>query len=92
MIGLFPKNPIDQMDYDIDFSRWLEDGDTITSVDVAVTPPGELTIPSSQISGPTVKVWTAGGLDGTTYEVSTAIGTSGGRVKEVCFKIRVRDC
>lgn len=92
MIGLFPKNPIDQMDYDIDFSRWLEDGDTITSVDVTVTPSGELTIPSSQISGQTVKVWTAGGLDGTTYEVSAAVGTSGGRVKEVCFKIRVRDC
>lgn len=92
MIGLFPKNPIEQMDYDLDFSRWLTDSDTITSVAVTVSPSGALTIPSTQISGQVVKVWTAGGVVGTTYEVSAAVGTSGGRVKEVCFKIRVRDC
>lgn len=92
MIALFNKHPIDQRDYDVDFSKWLADGDTITSVDATVTPAGELTIPSVSISGQVVKVWTAGGLDGKSYEVKVAVGTSGGRIKEICFKIRVRDC
>lgn len=92
MIGLFNKHSIDQRDYDVDFSKWLADSDTITSADATVLPEGSLTIPSVSISGQVVKVWTAGGVDGTSYEVKVAVGTSGGRVKEICFKIRVRDC
>lgn len=92
MIGLFTKNPIDQIDYDIDFSKWLADGDTITSVDATVEPTGSLTIPSAQVSGQVVKVWAAGGNDGWSYTVTVAVGTTEGRVKEVCFKIRTKEC
>ena len=92
MIATFTKAPAENLDYDIDFSQWLPDGDVITSVDATVSPIGELTVTSSQITDQLVKVWTAGGVDGSSYTVTVAVGTSGGRVKEVCFKIRVKDC
>jgi len=92
MIGIFPKSPPDQTDYDIDFSEWLPDGDTITSADATVEPDGELAVASVSITDQTVKVWLNGGLDGETYTVTLIVGTAGGRTKEICFKIRVKEC
>lgn len=92
MIGIFPKAPADQTDFDIGFEDWIEDSDTITSADATVDPTGELAVASVSITGLTVKVWVNGGLDGKTYTVTLIVGTAGGRTKEVCFKIRVKDC
>lgn len=92
MLGTKFKRPSDQLDYDLDFSEWLSDGDAITSIQTAVVPTGALTIPSTSIAGQIVKIWAAGGVDGITYEINVTALTSGGRIKEECFKIRVRDC
>lgn len=92
MIGIFPKAPPDQTDYDIEFDDWLPEGDTITSADATVDPTGELAVASVSITDQTVKVWLNGGLDGKTYTVTLIVGTAGGRTKEVCFKIRVKEC
>lgn len=94
MLGMIQKQPADQLDYDIDYSRWLPDGDTITTVTTTVEPGEEdhLEVVSASISGTTVKVWLAGGQDGWTYKVTVVIATTGGRIKEADFKVRVRDC
>ncbi len=92
MLGTKFKRPSDQLDYDLDFSEWLDEADTITSIETTVVPAGALTIPSTSIAGQIVKVWAAGGADGITYEINITALTSGGRIKEECFKIRVRDC
>lgn len=92
MLGIMKKAPDDQLDYDVDFSRWLDDGDTITTADAAVQPTGELTISSVQVHGAVVKVWLAGGKPSASYTVDVKVATTGGRIKETCFKIRLRGC
>jgi hypothetical protein len=92
MLAIKIKRPGDSLDYDIDYTDWITDSDTITSVTTAVVESGELSVDSVQISSPVVKVWLSGGVDGTSYHVEVTAVTSGGRVKEECFKIRVRDC
>lgn len=88
------KQPADQRDYDIDFARWIPDGDTITTATAIVTPivpATDIVIESVAITSPVVKVWISGGLDGSTYKITVTASTTGGRIKETEFKLRVRD-
>ena len=90
-MNLFQKQPGDQLDYDLDFSEWLTGSDTITGAVAVSSEPDELTVLSVAIAGTAVKVWIAGGLNGSTYKVTTTVSTAEGRIKELEFKIRVRD-
>lgn len=103
MLGSAYKQPDEQLDYDIDFSQWLYDGDVITSVETEVmlpyvnpsyAPPAgtDLTVSSTQINGQVIKIWVINGINGKQYEIKVRALTSGGRIKDECFKIRVRDC
>lgn len=92
MLGTKQKRPSDVLDFDINYEDWLPYTDAITTVVTAVSPTGELQVDSTQVSGQIVKVWLSGGVSGSSYEVNVTVSTSGGRVKEECFKIRVRDC
>jgi len=97
MLGTLQKRPNDQLDYEIDFEKWLNDDDKITSAVADVTKDGvatdELTVQSASVSesSPTLTVWLSGGVDGVTYTVTVTVATTGGRIKEEDFKIRVRD-
>ena len=101
MLGIQTKQPADQEDYDIDFSRWLPPGDIVTTIAAVVDPvwdaianPNGVQILSTQVAvdGQTVKVWVNGGETGKSYKVTATASTAGGRVKEVDFQIRVKDC
>lgn len=92
MLGIKQKRPADVLDYDITYEDWLTDDDTITTVVTNVQPSGELIVESVQVSSPQVKVWLSGGNDGESYDVQVTVSTDGTRVKEECFKIRVKDC
>lgn len=92
MLGIKQKRPADVLDYDLSYEDWLTDDDTITTVTTTVSPTGELEVDSVQVANPDVKVWVSGGENGATYDVNVTISTDGGRVKEECFKIRVKDC
>lgn len=92
MLGTVQKRPADELDYDVDFSKWLTDDDVITTAVAEVSPTGEVAVESVQITSQVVKVWLTGGVDEKSYAVLVTVATSGGRVKEVEFKIRVRDC
>lgn len=94
------KQPVDQVDYDVDFSRWIPEGDTLTTVtaraDLIADPLASddeppLTIESYEIRGLVVKLWASGGRDGTSYQVTVVVATEQGRVKETEFRLRVRD-
>lgn len=91
MLAILTKQPADQLDYDVDYGRWLPDGDAVTMAETAVEPAGDLVIDSVQITDQVVKVWTSGGADGATYKVVVTASTSGGRIKQTEFRIRVRD-
>lgn len=90
----FFKQPSDVLDYDVDFSRWLPAGDTITSATADIDIVGEVTINAIQIpsDGLTVKLWLAGGVTNGRYKVTVHAATTQGRSKEVDFILRVRDC
>lgn len=91
MLGIETKQPVDQDFVPVRFDKWLSSDDSITDAQVTITPSGELTCPSVQISGDLVKVWLAGGVDGTTYHVETVVTTLAGRIKSEVFRMRVKD-
>lgn len=92
MLGIFMKRPVDQLDYDIDFSRWLADGDTIASATAAVQPAESMVSAAQVITQPeTVKVWLVDGVSGKTASIIVTAKTAQSRVKQVEFQIRVRD-
>jgi hypothetical protein len=89
-LGNFSKQPVEVVDYDIDYSEWLTDGDNVQSATVSVAPSG-LTIDSVLINDPRIKVWVSGGTNGSTYKLTVNATTADGRLKQDEFKIRVKD-
>lgn len=91
IIGMAQKQPDEYLDYNVDFTDWMPDGDTIASAAATVSPAGELDVDTVSIATPIVKFWAAGGVTGKTYKITVKITTAGGRVKEDEIKIRVRE-
>lgn len=90
----FTKQTRDQLDYDVDFSIWIPEGDIITTAEATLDIEGDLQIDATQIDpelGQIIKVWLSGGIDGKTYKITVAASTSQGRVKETEFRLRVKD-
>lgn len=101
MLSTLIKQPAEQLDYTIDFTRWLPDDDKILTVEAHVSPEPEpedegwleiVAVHVNENEPAFVTVWAAGGVNNQTYKVTVTVGTEGGRIKEVDFKIRVRDC
>lgn len=90
ILGKFTKQPIDVIDYDIDYRDWLADrADSISSHTVEAE--GDLVIDTSlEISG-VIKIFVAGGTDGTTYKVTCTVTTLGGRVKQAEITVAVKE-
>lgn len=91
MLGIVQKQPADKLDYDVDFSRWITDDDEITTVASAVDPDGSLIVDTVSVASPSVKVWLRGGESGKSYKVTLTVSTAFGRIKEVDFRVRVKD-
>lgn len=90
MLGCKKQKPDERLDYDIDFSRWLTDDDTIT--DATAQADDGITVDHVQVFGQIVKVWVSGGQVGKTYEIRIIATTSEARVKEESMFIRVSEC
>lgn len=92
MLGVFFKRPVDQIDFDLDFSRWLADGDAIISA-TATVEPGEsmVSVPQVLTQGEAVKVWVIDGVSGKTATILVTATTAENRVKQVTFQIRVKE-
>ena len=92
ILTTFFKQPNDVQDYDVDFTAWLagfSPADTGLSKSVSVDT--GITLQSSVLNSGVVKVWLSGGTTGTTYKVTVALTTTGGRTKEVEFRVSVKD-
>lgn len=90
MLGTVRKRPDDTLDYDVEFARWLSDGDSITSATAVAT--AGVSINAVQVFGTVVKVWIAGGTAGESYAIEVTATTNQGRVKDVKFNLRVTEC
>lgn len=90
ILATFIKQPADVLDYDIDYSDWLTEGDNVASVATAVSDDG-LTISQTAVIDPIAKIWVTGGTAGETYKVTVTATTAEGRTKQDEFKIRVKE-
>lgn len=91
MLGVAKKQPGDTLDYDVDFERWIPDGDSLVKASAVADYPG-ITIGDAKVIPPLVKVWLSGGESGKTYKITVTTTTAQGRIKEVDFAVRVNDC
>jgi hypothetical protein len=89
VLATYTQQPADVLDYDVDFSEFFPVDDVVTAGVVTVTPPG-LDL-SYAIQGNRIKVWCSTGVDGTTYKVTVKATTSDSRVKEVEFKLKIKE-
>lgn len=89
-LGSFNKQPVEILDYDIDYSEWLTPGDNVESARVEVTPQG-LLVDATYINDPRVKVWVSGGTHGSAYKLTVTMTTADGRRKQDEFRIKVKD-
>ena len=93
-LARFTKQPSERKRYTIDYSDWLDTGETISTVAFVPSPvaTGGLEIDAFSIATPaTAVVFFANyGVSGTTYTVTVTITTSGGQIKEdeVLFSVR----
>jgi hypothetical protein len=90
MLGVVDKQPVEILDYDVDFSRWLSN-DSISTASAVVTPAGALDVQTLDIEPELVKVWLSGGSNGVSYKVEITVDTTGGRRGQVEFRVRVKD-
>jgi hypothetical protein len=86
----FEKQPADVQDYDVNYNPYLTKfADTGSTVVVAADT--GITVAATTLTSGVVKVWLSGGLDGYTYQITTTLTTSGGRVKQHEFAVKVRN-
>lgn len=88
-----PKDPAAVLDYLVDWSAWLAQGETITNADVTVPDGLTLNPGGKQTTRDDGKVsfWLAGGVDGMAYAVGCRITTSAGRTDERTFRLPVQN-
>lgn len=86
----FTKQPIEVLDYDVDYSNWLSTGDSIQSATASISPPG-LTLSNVQVNGSIAKIWLSGGANDTLYKVTVNLTTTGGRISQEEFYVFVKD-
>lgn len=87
LLDRFVKQPADIKRYQIDYSEWLGDGETVTSVVTAV----EVMNPASgDVGEPTMTIGTTQIVGGTVFEYFVSLGTDGKRYK-VTFQASTSD-
>lgn len=89
-LGSFKQQPVEKLDYDINYANWLTENDGLDSAIVTVEPADGLDV-SPFVSTPRVKVWVAGGVSGVAYKITLTVRTDDGRVKQDEFTVKVKD-
>lgn len=84
------KDPAATLDYEMDWSAVLADGETITAEDVTCAD-DDITISGVTQASGIVRWRVAGGTSGSSYQVTVEITTSAGQVDQRTVSIPVRD-
>lgn len=92
-LGKRSQTPTEEKRYVIDYTEWLDTGETISTKAFAVSPSGGLSVSSSAIESGSKKVsfFVTGGDDNVTYSVVATITTSGGQRKQVEILFAVKN-
>ncbi len=91
-LATYYKSPAEVKRYRIDYSSWLDSGETLVGRTLTVTPPGELAVTGDAITdaGMSITYFVSGGDNNQNYNINVLVQTSGGQTKEddVYFKVR----
>lgn len=91
MYNLDPKDPNDEIDYHVNWSRYLNRiNDTISSSSWPVVPAG-ITLQTHSHGDTLTTAWLSGGTAGASYVLTNRIVTAGGRTLDKSITIRVKD-
>ena len=83
------KDPDATLDYSLDWSSWLGNGETISSHSVTVS--DGMTLVSSSATETVVSFRVSGGTEGVTYDAVVRITTSLGQIDERTIRIPVAE-
>jgi hypothetical protein len=86
---LFTKDPQAVLDYEFDWSAWLDVGETITTSTVSV--PTGIVLDSHSELGGVVIAWLSGGTAGVLYRVVSHVVTSSGRQDDRTIRVSVQE-
>ena len=91
MTSMYTKDPPATLDYSVDWTSFLADGETITSVDWTVLPDETdgLVTGDEISSGNTRGIFVSGGVAGNSYQVRCEMTTSQGRTDSRAITIRI---
>jgi hypothetical protein len=89
ILGKFTKQPDEILDYDVDYTDWFENREDSPASFTVAAEPG-ITIVSSGMAGPIVKVVLAGGTHGEKYKITVLLTTDEGLVKEADFTVTIK--
>ena len=85
----FPaKDPDSYLDYYVDWSPWLPEGDTITGSLWIL--PDDLISELEGVYDTSTLIWMSGGVIGQTYELVNRITTVGGRIQDQTVRIKCK--
>lgn len=93
-LARFQKKPGERKRYAIDYSQWLDQGETVQSASFVVAPTaaGGIEVDAFTIGSPAVTViyFVNAGQAGVDYELEIRIETSGGQIKKdtVLYSVR----
>lgn len=85
----FVKTPASKLDYTIDWSEWLPDGDSVIDSEWDI-PEGLSVINQLLLDGSRCVVWLEGGRPDHNYLLTNTIVTQAGRREAFTQKLRVR--
>lgn len=86
----WPKQPGETEDYDVSFVEYLA-ARSDTGISHTVVADDGITVEESALADGVVKVWLSGGTSGVTYKVTVTLTTSGGRIKQAEFQVKVKE-
>lgn len=87
----FTHDPAAVLDYALDWSTWLADGETVTAATWVVPAGLTQSAPSPSHTGTSATIWVTGGTVGQSYRLTNHITTSQGRQDERSITLVVRD-
>ncbi|OMP69954.1 hypothetical protein BV900_22880 [Agrobacterium tumefaciens] len=85
------KKPVDVLDYDIDFARWLPSPDRLSGAASTITN-STAVVDRTEYTDTNAKVWISGGALGETASVTVTVTTHEGRTKQFVFNLKIKEC
>lgn len=82
------KDPEENLDYKIDWSERLDEGDTIVN-SVWIVPSG-ITNGAMTMTATETTIWLSGGSLNTTYEIANRVTTAAGRIMDQTVRLPIR--